>query len=198
MPNHVSYQQPTSSGAHRRHRDGHEEREADGGHEDVGVGRQERPGLADDRGAVTERVADSDHDAVAEEEPEAGETDPAMGGGQPVDAQHLVEPGAARHEHQLDERQVGTEEAGDLAETGEDAAGRADLVQAAVADPHGQDQDAKADQHGRHVQRSDRPDARPSQAPRRPTTAAVDGAAGRRRAGGPGAGRWRGQCCSWG
>ena len=83
-----------------------------------------------------------------------------MRGGQAVHPEHLVEPRAARHQDELDEREVGPVQGGQLADRGELAAERGELVEAAVAEPHREDEATVADQEGDDLGAADRPGPR--------------------------------------
>ena len=74
--------------------------------------------LRDDVAPVAHRVPDGREHAVAEEQPDRRETQPAMGDRQAVHPEDLVEPRAARHEDELDEREIGAEQGRDLADRG--------------------------------------------------------------------------------
>ena len=141
--------------------------------EDPGVGREDDPRLAEDALPVAEGIAGHDEHAVGDDQPERREAEPAMGPGEAIHAEHLVEPRAARHEDELEQGQVGTEQAGHLADRRQDATQRAQLIEAAVADPHREDEDRIAGQHPDDVAGRDRPDAREGHA-------AGDARAGRR------------------
>src|SRR6478736_7941292 len=63
------------------------------------------------------------------------------------EAERLVKPGAARHEHELDEREIGSEEGQELARRVRDGARSREAGEATVADPHPDDDDAIHDDH---------------------------------------------------
>ena len=64
-----------------------------------------------------------------------------MGDGEPVHPEPLVEPGTSRHQDELDQREVGAVERAELADRGEHAARRRELVGPAMAVPHETDHD---------------------------------------------------------
>jgi hypothetical protein len=63
--------------------------------QDIRVGRDERQELVDHAGPVAQRIADGDEQAMAEEQPDRREPEPAMGDREAVHAEDLVEPRAA-------------------------------------------------------------------------------------------------------
>ena len=126
----------------------------------VGIGVHQREELVDDVGVDAHRVTDGREDPVEDEKPDRGEPDPAVCGGDPVLPEDLVEPGAPGHQYQLAQDEVGAVQGADLAGGGEDAGRGAELVEAAVADPHADDQQADAAEDGVEVVGRNGPDPR--------------------------------------
>src|SRR5450759_899138 len=83
---------------------------------------------------------------------------PAMRPRETVHPEHLVQPRAARHEDQLDERQIRAEERGDLAGRGQDGRGAGQMIGASVTDPHRDDERAVGDEERHDVGGADRPE----------------------------------------
>jgi hypothetical protein len=155
--------EPAASRLDRADRDSQEETAADERHQDIRIGRDERPELDHRVAAIAQPIADRREQDVARQEPDTGEAQPAMGGHEPVRPEDLVEPRTARHQHELDEGDVGPIQGGELADRAEPAAERVELVQAAVMDPHPQDEDAIPDEDRQDVGRGDRPGSRERQ-----------------------------------
>ena len=139
----------------------------------VRIGRQEHRELVDDARAIAHRVAGRREDAVGADQPDRREPEPTMRHGEAVHAEGFVEPRAAAHEHELDQREVGAEERRELAGGGQRAGRRPELVEAAVADPQQDDEHAVPDEQRHDVRLPDPPAPRQRHGHR--TGAGLDG-----------------------
>ena len=71
--------------------------------------------------------------------------------GEPIAPEDMIEPRGTRHEEQLEEREEGPDQGGQLADRDGDAADRVELIESAVADPHKHDQDEIGPHEPDHV-----------------------------------------------
>ena len=115
--------EPPPRGADRGDRDDSEACHRGGRHQHEGVRPEQGGRLVEDVPPVAHRPAERREDDVSCEQPDRPEPEPAVRPRQAIHAEDLVEPRATRHEDQLDEREVGAQERGDLAGGSEDGPG---------------------------------------------------------------------------
>ena len=85
---------------------------------------------------------------------------------QAAQAEQLIEPRTARHEHDAHEGEEGAQQRGQLARGGEQTAEGGDLVQATVDHPHAEDDDDVGGHDEPHLERVDGPYTRDRWQPR--------------------------------
>ena len=144
---------------HREDRDEDEEGRADVGHQHVGVGGQEGPGLSGEGAAIGERVAGGGEDDVSDDQVDGGEAQPAVPARDPVDPEEAVEPGASRHQHHLDERGVGAQQGAELTHRDQHRGRVGQMGKLPVASPQNDDQGGIAADRQDHVARAQSPAA---------------------------------------
>ena len=135
----------------RGDRDGREAGHAGGRHQHEWIRPEQGGRLVEEASPVGHRPAERREDDMSREQPDRAKPEPPVRPGQAVHAEGLVEPGASRHEDQLDEREVGAQERGDLARRGEDGSGARQRRCAPVSNPHRDDERAVGHHEGDDV-----------------------------------------------
>src|SRR5581483_8051202 len=121
--------------------------EGDGGGDDVGEGQHEGR-LVPQAGVVGAGVPPEGEQRVRPEQPDAVLPVTPVPGGEAVHADQAVEPGQAAHEQNLDQGQVGADQAGDPAGGGEPVGGAVQQAGRRV-DPPDADGGDRAEEIGR-------------------------------------------------
>jgi len=141
---------------HRRDAHGDQHHQPDGTHEDVRIRRQERPRLGQEVAAARQGKARRRQDGVGDEEPHAAETDPAVPAREARQTDQPIQPRAPRHQHQADQREVRPEQGRDLARGDEQGSRGRQSVEAAMADPHPDDEQPIPDRDRQDIARQQR------------------------------------------
>lgn len=137
-----------------------QERGTGRGHEHVRILTDKTCQLGRQGDTITSCVPRSGEQDVTEDQPCACETEPAVPARQQVEAEDVLQPGDARHQHDLHQRRVCPEEGRELAGRGETSAHVAGRREASVAQPHAHDEDGVADDHGENIAGADAPPSR--------------------------------------
>jgi hypothetical protein len=118
---------------------------------------------------ATRRPAPDREDDVGQDEVETGVAVPAVPDGQPVEADERLEPGQSREQEDLEEREVGGEQARDPRDARQDVPGAVQVGDVAAVVP-------EPDDHG-GVAEHDRPDERERRGPPQRSRAEEGGSA---------------------
>ena len=110
--------------------------------------------------AIADGVAGRREDHVSTDQKDSGKSQPAMPPGDAVDAEKLVQPGAPRHQHHLDDRRIRAKQGGELTSRRQHRASVAQVGQLPVTHPHGDDQRGIGEHNQRDVGRPESPRTR--------------------------------------